>query len=200
MNTSSPRRKCLTQPKKCNSRNNTLLHMEKTASPNILISSVLRLQPAATRKGDIRSFSDMPILCQDHFGRVKIWLNSAQAKRSVIMALHAWLAPLLCMMQFDFYLPDYRLEENRGMTFISTLPPPAAWGVSAHGLSYHWQSSHFPSHNNGSFCPEAAAYVQFICSCITALRPWRTSTTPTLTNQPHTHSRFNARSTFSRSA
>lgn len=181
----------------CNSRNNTLLHMEKTTSPNIFISSILPLQPAATKKGDIHFPSDMPILCHDHFGRVKARLNFVQVERSVIMALHAWLASLLCMMQFDIYLPDYRRKENRGMTFISTLPPPAMWAVSAHGLSYHWQSSHFPSHNNGSFCPEAAAHVQFSCSCIKALCPWRTSATPTHTNQPHMHSMFN---TFSRSA
>lgn len=200
MNTSSPRRKCLTRPKRCNSRNNTLLHMEKTTSPNIFVCSVLPPQPAATRKGDSRSFPDVPILCQDHLGRVKVRLNSAQAQRSVIMAFHAWLASLLCMMQFDLYLPDYRHKESRGMTFISTSPLLAVWGVSAHGRSCHWQSSPFPSHNNGSFYPEAAAHVQFIRSCITALCPWRTSATPTRTNQLHMRSRFNARSTFSRSA
>lgn len=52
VNTSSPRRKCLTRPK-CNSRTNTLLHMEKTTSPSIFIPSILPPQPAATRKGDI---------------------------------------------------------------------------------------------------------------------------------------------------
>lgn len=45
--------------------------MEKTTSLNIFPSSILPPQPAATRKGDICSFSDMPILCRDHFGRVK---------------------------------------------------------------------------------------------------------------------------------
>lgn len=41
MNTTSPHRKCLTQPKKCNSRNNTPLHMENTTSPNISVSIIL---------------------------------------------------------------------------------------------------------------------------------------------------------------
>lgn len=166
MNTSSPLRKCLTQPKKCNPRNNTLLGMEKPTSLNILVCSALPSQPAATRKGDILTFSDMPVLSQAHFGRLKISTNSAQAQGSVIMALHAWLAPLLCTMWFDLYLPDYRQKENGNMAFISTLPPPAVWYISAYCLSYHWQPSHFPGRNNGCFCLVAVAHVQFICSCI----------------------------------
>lgn len=130
MNTSSPCRKFLTWPKKCNSRNNTPLHMEKRTSPNIFVSSIVLPQPAATRKRDIRSFSDMSILCQDNLGRVKVQLNSAKAQRPVIMALCAWLESLFSMVQFDLYLPGYRHKENRGMTFMSTLPPQAVWGVS----------------------------------------------------------------------
>lgn len=34
------------------------------------------------------------------------------------------------MVQFDLYLPGYRHKENRGMTFMSTLPPQVVWGVS----------------------------------------------------------------------
>lgn len=80
------------------------------------------------------------------------------------------------------------------------LTTPSSVGSFGPGLSYHWQSRHFPSHTNGSFCPEATAHLLFICSCITALCPWRTLATSTHTNQPHMHSRFSARSTFSRSA
>lgn len=183
MNTSSPRRKCLTQPK-CNSRKSILPLVEKTTSLNILISFILSLQPASARKSDIYS-SDVPVLFQDHPGRIKLQPNPAQVQRSVIMSLHAWLASWFCIMQFDLYLSDYRHNESKSMTFISTFPPPSRPGIfsSCSGLSPVIQP--LPKTKQWKFvqeCPGLAAHIQFIFSCITALRPWRASATPTHTN------------------
>lgn len=187
MNTSSPRRKCLIQPKRCNSRKSTVLRVEKTTSLNILISFILSLQPASARKIDICSFSDIPALFQDHPGRIKLQPNPAQVQRSAIMSLHAWLASWFFMMQFDLYLSDYRHNENKSMTFISTCLPLADWGFSAIGLAYHLWSSHFPRQNSGNLFRRAQELQHTYTLSFHASEPYALGGP-----QPHQHTQTHA--------